>query len=258
MCFTFFCKWWERQKPYGMGLNEKKCWRNRQVKEWKIVMIICKKKVGFWCLFAKKYVNLQSINRVYMKSENLIPSSFHDETQAKSVFQNFYTRYYRMLVGYAMSFVKSEGDAEDIVQDVFITIWTKRDDLKKDHTRMMRLLYVSIHNKCLDFLKHSTVERIYASNASVQMTEYEMESEIFAAEMYSRIFTYIDALPDRQRKTLLLAMEGKTNAEIAEEMQVKIETVKTQKYKAISTLRTVVSKEECLLLLLLLDSDIFK
>ena len=176
-----------------------------------------------------------------MKSENLIPSSFHDETQAKSVFQNFYTRYYRMLVGYAMSFVKSEGDAEDIVQDVF-----------------MRLLYVSTHNKCLDFLKHSTVERIYASNASAQMTEYEMESEIFAAEMYSRIFTYIDALPDRQRKTLLLAMEGKTNAEIAEEMQVKIETVKTQKYKAISTLRTVVSKEECLLLLLLLDSDIFK
>ena len=66
-------------------------------------------------MFAKKYVNLQSINRVYMKSENLIPSSFHDETQAKSVFQNFYTRYYRMLVGYAMSFVKSEGDAEDIV-----------------------------------------------------------------------------------------------------------------------------------------------
>ena len=56
MCFTFFCKWWERQKPYGMGLNEKKCWRNRQVKEWKIVIftIICKKKVGFWCLFAKK------------------------------------------------------------------------------------------------------------------------------------------------------------------------------------------------------------
>ena len=149
--------------------------------------------MGFWCLFAKKYVNLQSINRVYMKSENLIPSSFHDETQAKSVFQNFYTRYYRMLVGYAMSFVKSEGDAEDIVQDVFITIWTKRDDLKKDHTRMMRLLYVSIHNKCLDFLKHSTVERIYASNASAQMTEYEMESEIFAAEMYSRVVTYIDA-----------------------------------------------------------------
>ena len=80
-----------------------------------------------------------------MKSENLIPSSFHDETQAKSVFQNFYTRYYRMLVGYAMSFVKSEGDAEDIVQDVFITICTKSDDLKKEHTRMIRLIYVSSH-----------------------------------------------------------------------------------------------------------------
>lgn len=193
-----------------------------------------------------------------MKSENLIPPSLHDETQAKSVFQDFYTRYYRMLVGYAMSFVKSEGDAEDIVQDVFMSLWAKRNDLIQDHGRMMRLLYVSIRNKCLDVIKHNGVERTYASNASSQTSEYEIESEIFAAEMYSRIFTYIDALPDRQRKTLQLVMEGKTNAEIAEEMQVKIETVKTQKYKAISTLRTVVSKEECLLLLLLLDSDIFK
>ena len=178
-----------------------------------------------------------------------------DEAQAKSVFQDFYTRYYRMLVGYAMTFVKSEGDAEDIVQDdhrrrwqrvqdVFITLWGKREELLKDNNRMLRLLYVSIHNKCLDFLKHGVVERNYASNVSAQLTEYEMESEIFATEMYSRIFTYIDALPERQRTTLMLAMEGKSNAEIAEMMQVKIETVKTQKYKAITTLRSIVSKRD--------------
>lgn len=195
-------------------------------------------------MFAKKYVYLQSINRGYMKSENLVLAENMDETQAKSVFQDFYTRYYRMLVSYAMTFVKSEGDAEDIVQDVFITLWGKREELLKDNNRMLRLLYVSIHNKCLDFLKHGVVERNYASNVSAQLTEYEMESEIFAAEMYSRIFTYIDALPERQRTTLMLAMEGKSNAEIAEMMQVKIETVKTQKYKAICTLRSIVSKRD--------------
>ena len=93
-----------------------------------------------------------------MKSENLVLAENMDEAQAKSVFQDFYTRYYRMLVGYAMTFVKSEGDAEDIVQDVFITLWGKREELLKDNNRMLRLLYVSIHNKCLDFLKHGVVE----------------------------------------------------------------------------------------------------
>ena len=54
--FYIFLQMEGKTKPLWMVLNEKKCWRNRQVKEWKIVIftIICKKKVGFWCLFAKK------------------------------------------------------------------------------------------------------------------------------------------------------------------------------------------------------------
>ena len=84
--------------------------------------------------------------------------------------------------------------------------------------------------------------------------EDNIESEIFAAEIYSRLFHYIDNLPPRQRVLIQLAIDGKRNYEIAKEMQISIETVKRQKRNAIDKLRALFKQDEDLLLLLLLNS----
>ena len=59
--------------------------------------------------------------------------------------------------------------------------------------------------------KHQAVEKAYQEGVSMEATT-DLEAEMFAGEVYTRLFEYIDRLPRRQRTTILLVMEGKRNA----------------------------------------------
>lgn len=170
----------------------------------------------------------------------------------KEMFQYIYDHFFRMLVGYAYKFINVENDAEDIVQEVFLQLWTKRDTLYERKT-LLRLLYTCVRNRCIDYLKHQTVEQACLSEMA-KATEKDIDGEVFAAEIYSRLFLYIDNLPPRQRMLIQLAIDGKRNYEIAEEMQISIETVKRQKRNAIDKLRALFKQDEELVLLLFLYS----
>lgn len=170
------------------------------------------------------------------------------------MYRLLYDRYFSVLVGYAVRFVKSNVEAEDIVQEVFTMLWT-RPETFTDHHTLMNLLYTSVRNRCIDHLRHLSIEQAYAADAVVE-TKEDIEAEIFAGEIYSRLFAYIDELPLRQRTTIQLVMSGKKNAEIAEEMSISIETVKKQKQKAIRTLRSLFARDENLILLALFESII--
>ena len=172
----------------------------------------------------------------------------------RETFQSFYDRYFRVLVGYAVRFVKSDVEAEDIVQEVFASLWSRRETLD-DHQAVMNLLYTSVRNRCIDHLRHLSIEQAYTASAPME-TEDSIEAEIFAGEIYSRLFAYIDELPLRQRTTIQLVIAGKKNAEIAEEMCISIETVKKQKQRAISTLRSLFARDENLVLLALFETMI--
>ncbi|MGI6232693.1 MAG: RNA polymerase sigma factor, partial [Prevotella sp.] len=78
----------------------------------------------------------------------------------------------------------------------------------------------------------------------------EEEEDWITEEVYRQLFEQIDKLPERQRKTFLLAMEGHNNAEIAQIMSVSIETVKTQKRRATAVLRSKLGDKKLMLVLM--------
>lgn len=167
----------------------------------------------------------------------------------KSRFQSLYDDYYGIMVAFAMRFVKAQDEAEDVVQDVFAQLWVKADGFV-NKAMLVRFLYVSVRNRCLDILKHAEVERAYTAEFLFTNSETDdLDSDIFAAEVYKRVFKKIDELPERQRLTIQLAMQGKSNAEIAEEMSVAIDTVKNQKMKAYKTLRSGFSDKVLMVML---------
>ena len=176
-------------------------------------------------------------------------STLYDQ---REMFQNLYDTHFRVLVGYAFRYIKVETDAEDIVQEVFLLLWAKRATFS-ERSVLLKILYTSVRNRCIDHLKHQMVERGFSAQIDIE-PEDNIESEIFAAEIYSRLFHYIDNLPPRQRVLIQLAIDGKRNYEIAKEMQISIETVKRQKRNAIDKLRALFKQDEDLLLLLLLNS----
>lgn len=152
-------------------------------------------------------------------------------------YQLLYKEYYRALVVYATGFVEQKEVAEDIVQDLFFSIWEKSIELQSE-AALKAFLYNSIRNRCINHIRHNSVKSKYAEqylSNSDQSTEFEsaMEEE----EIYRQLFLAIEALPPRCREIFEMNLAGKRNDEIAALLNLSIETVKTQKKKAIRILK---------------------
>lgn len=155
----------------------------------------------------------------------------------REMFHELYRRFYLSLVRFAMKYLQKEEVAEDIVQDLFLSVWERRESFLS-YDRLRNFLYISVRNTCLDILKHQTVEQKYARYCVEHEAEAEAETEeILGEEVMRLLFQIIDDLPDRCREVFLLYMDGKKNEEIAGMLQLALDTVKNQKKKAMRILR---------------------
>lgn len=170
-------------------------------------------------------------------------------------FRILYKEYYRALVVYAIHILGEPQVAEDIVQDVFSIIWERRQPFKS-LSSLNIYLYNSVRNASLDYLRHKNVENMYLQKIENDYQEFrfsgEDEEDFFGEEIYRQLFNTIDALPDRCREVFLMYLDGKKNEEIAEILHISLETVKTQKKRAMIFLRKRLGMQAILLLELLL------
>lgn len=168
-------------------------------------------------------------------------------------FQKLYRKYYKALMLYALKMTHDEETAEDIVQNAFLKLWEKRIDMENE-AMVRSFLYLSVRQRSIDRFRRTQVEdkyRKYVLGASDGVEKEWDDEEIFSNELYRRLFKAIDELPPRQREIFLAYMEGKSNADIAEAMHIKVDTIRVQKKRALKTLRGKISREELILLLLL-------
>ena len=143
-----------------------------------------------------------------------------------AAFRLLYKNYYKALVCYAITIVGDSESAEDIVQELFSTIWEKKM-----------------------FFRSLASFRVYLYNSVRNASLEEEEEGFFSEEVYRQLLQTIDALPDRCKEVFLMYMEGKKNEEIATALHVSLETVKTQKKRAMSFLRKKLGSYHFLLLL---------
>ena len=173
----------------------------------------------------------------------------------EQLFREQYRKYYRALVVYVLKMVSAQTQAEDVVQDVFLNLWRKKS-LIEDETKLRSYLYASVRNRALDYLKHKHVEQEYIDKVKENVAVFSLneneEEFLFTDEIFRRLFQHVEALPPRQRDLFLKLIEGKRLREIANEMNVSIETVKTQKARGLNTLRKQMNPETLVLLISLI------
>ncbi|GHT67246.1 DNA-directed RNA polymerase sigma-70 factor [Bacteroidia bacterium] len=156
-------------------------------------------------------------------------------------YEALYQDYYRSLVLYALNFVRQKKIAEDIVQDLFISIW-EREMTFISLLSLKTFLYNSIKNKSLNYIKHLEVEEKYIQFTLENVEEaIDMDREMDEEEIYRQLFLAIEKLPVRCREVFEMYMDGKRNDEIAEALNISIETVKTQKKRAVKHLKSRMS-----------------
>lgn len=124
-----------------------------------------------------------------------------------------YDHFYAALVVYAMQSVEKEM-AEDIVQELFSTLWERRLDFSS-LASLKSYLYNSVGNAVKNCLRHETVLNNYAQAYKNENTEFLLtddgQEQFFSEEVYRMLLLSINSLPRRQREVLLLCMEGKKN-----------------------------------------------
>lgn len=172
-----------------------------------------------------------------------------------TAFRMLYKTYYKALVCYSIRITGESGAAEDIVQELFSTIWEKQMSFKS-LVSFKAYLYNSVRNASIDYLKHKDVEFDYLQKIIESHQAYrvgdEEEDDFFTEEIFRQLFMTIDSLPERCKQVFLLYMEGKKNEEIAAALYVSLETVKTQKKRAMSFLRKKLGSYHFALLLSIL------
>ena len=174
----------------------------------------------------------------------------------ETTFHRMYQLFYKALVAYSFRFVANQPTAEDIVQNVFSVLW--RQSLRFPDEMLLRAyLYKSVRNKSLEHLSHLQVEKEYRERVlrdvqPEQLITDEGEEQFFPDEIYRRLLTMIDLLPSRQREVFLMHMDGARNKEIAEKLNISVNTVKIQKKRALATLKQKLNEQQLLLLMLLI------
>ncbi len=171
-------------------------------------------------------------------------------------FYLLYDRYYKALTYYASKLTGVMDISEDLVQELFSEIYESR--LHFDSVAHLNAyLYNSIHNAATDYVRHKSVELSYIQRETEKNHGYPLtedgEEGLFWEEFYHELFMFVDRMPQRQREVFLMYMDGKKNKEIAEALHVSLETVKTQKKRAMAMLRQKMSPKSYVMLLSLLS-----
>lgn len=169
-------------------------------------------------------------------------------------FDKIYVLYYSRMFRFAKEYVLFDEDAENIVQDVFLLLWEKREVLDIQIS-LVSYLFALVKNKSLDYLRHKVIADEYKQELSAKLTALELLNYSFTSdeEIEQILMTAINKLPERCRQVFLKSrIEGKINREIANELNLTVSTVENQMTIALRKLR-VELKDYLPLLLFLLD-----
>ncbi len=166
----------------------------------------------------------------------------------KKAFKTFFSEYHDVLVLYATNILKDVDAAEDVVQDCFMNVWENSlyDNLSDGLDKYMFHL---VKNAALNDLRGSKRrearhEKMMAEIPTVEIMKEDEQTEI------EILYSAINQLPpERRRIFMMICAEGKKYQEVADQLQISINTVRTQLMRSLKFLREKL-KEQMISILL--------
>jgi len=153
----------------------------------------------------------------------------------KNEFEILFNSFYPALCSFASSLNIKQVVSEDIVQEVFISLWENLENFDNEKS-VKSYLYTSVKNKCINYLEHEKVIQKHKKFEKIE-NEIPYSNQIIEEETHRLIYNAINELPASCKNVLLFSINGLKNAEIAEELNISVNTVKTQKKIAYKQLK---------------------
>jgi RNA polymerase sigma-70 factor, ECF subfamily len=165
-------------------------------------------------------------------------------------FEKLFRAYFPPLMSFSRKILGDEDDAREVVQQVFINLWEKRDEVDLS-TSLKSYLFTSVNNRSLNVIRD---RKKFSSEEVPEIAgEWDVSAQIESMELEEKIREIITSLPEKCREIFELnRKEGLKYNEIAALLDISVKTVENQMSKALRILREQLGKYLTLLLWLML------
>lgn len=174
-----------------------------------------------------------------MKDNELIAlMSQHD----KRAFDQIYDRYWEKLFLFLVKVIKNEDDAQDLVQEIFVSLWLRRDNLPVIDS-LSAYLFTAARYKGLSYIQANINKNNYLKSLAdfLSQPDYSPDQYQAAKELEEVIARKVEGLPSKMRLVYSLSRtEGLSHKQISEKLAISDKTVKKQINNALNQIRLVV------------------
>lgn len=153
-------------------------------------------------------------------------------------FEETFKMHYKMLCNAANKILNDQDAAEDVVQDVFLKFWSKRENINIIHS-VKSYLYRATINTSLNYLEsNKKITRLKNTEHSSEYPTVNAGEELSHKELKSKIDEAMDQLPPKCKVVFVLSRsEGMKYQQIADHLGISVKTVENQMGKALKMLR---------------------
>ncbi|MBV4360395.1 RNA polymerase sigma factor [Pinibacter aurantiacus] len=187
--------------------------------------------------------------RNHIDKELLVLISEGDE----GAFRMLYDQYHKQIFSQAYIYLKSSELASDMVQEVFVKIWSARQKLP-EVIDIKSYIFIVTRNIIVSDLRKKIFHRYLDQEAeSIEADGILPDRQLSLKESMAIVHKAIEGFPTQQKKTYTLSrVHGLSHDEIAKELNISVETVKSHIKQALKSLRKYLSENSLDLCILLL------
>ncbi len=164
------------------------------------------------------------------------------ENQDRIAFSNIFKHFAPRLKSFFVKLGCSEVQAEEIIQEVMIAVWTKSSTYDKSKSSVSTWIYTIAKNKRIDKIRKETKHNTVESDESLEIPVPSVQEEqLLSSEVTEKIHHSLQFLPKEQAELLKLSyFYEKTHSDIAKDLSLPLGTVKSRIRLALSKMKNLV------------------
>lgn len=154
-------------------------------------------------------------------------------------FDVLYRKYSKKLYKFGYSILKSQEEAENLIQDVYLNLWENRYKVEKNAS-IKYYLFTIAYNSAITIIRKKARESEFVEYVKTlqEINEDPVNMELEYNELVNKLDEIIRELPQRQKEVYLLhKVEGLKYSEIAERLNISVNTIENHMSRALKTIR---------------------
>ena len=166
-----------------------------------------------------------------------------NKREERTMFKELFDLYFQPLVTYAYRYVNDWQAAEDITQDVFMSLWIKKNDIDFDEP-VKPYLYRATYNKSINYINSFLMQHRIGQSETIddllnrELLSYNQYDTLLLKEIAGEIKSFVETLPPQCKKVFELSRGANLkNKEIAEQLNISEKAVEKHISKALNGIR---------------------